>query len=155
MSGLKSYLIAVCSAAILCAILKQIVGKGKTCSGTVHLLSGLFVAICIISPWKNFTLEDLEIYNPLLYEGAEIFVETGKQMTQNQIDAVITEKTEAYILEKTNQMQVQVEVRVELSDDGIPISSVITGNLSQQEIDELSAFLAKDIGIQKEMQIWR
>ena len=64
MGGLRSYLIAVCSAAILCAILKQIAGKGKISGPMVNLLSGLFVAICIISPWKDFNMQDIEILNP-------------------------------------------------------------------------------------------
>lgn len=155
MDGLKAYLIAVCSAAVLCAILKQIAGKGKMSGGTVHWLSGLFVAICIISPWKDFSLQDLELYNPLETQEALVYVDAGKQMTQNQIDAIITQKVEAYILEKTNLMNVQVGVSVELSEDSIPLRSIITGSLSQEQRNELSAFLIKEIGIQKEMQVWR
>lgn len=155
MNGLKDYLIAVCSAAILCAVLKQITGKSKLSSGTVHLLSGLFVAICIIAPWKDFSLQDLEMYNPLETQQADVYVETGRQMTQQQIDSIITERTEAYILEKANQLHVQVEVSVELSDDSIPLRSVIAGKLTQEEKEQLSAFLVKELGIQKEMQIWK
>ena len=155
MDGLKNYLIAVCSAAILSAILKQLIGKSKMSSGTVNLLSGLFVAICIISPWKDFSLQDLEIYNPLHTQSGQSYVETGKQITQNQIDAIITEKVESYILEKTNQLHLQVEVRVELAEDGVPFKSIVSGKLSPEEKKTLSAFLEKEIGIQKEMQIWK
>lgn len=155
MDGLKNYLIAVCSAAILSAILKRLVGKSKMCGGTVHLLAGLFVAICIISPWKDFTLQDLEMYNPLITQHGQTYVETGKQITQNQIDAIITEKVESYILEKTNQLHLQVEVRVELAEDGVPFKSIVSGKLSPEEKKTLSAFLEKEIGIQKEMQIWK
>ena len=155
MDGLKNYLIAVCSAAILSAILKQLVGKSKMSGGTVHLLAGLFVTICIISPWKNFTLQDLEMYNPLITQHGQTYVETGKQITQNQIDAIITEKIESYILEKANQLGVQVEVRVELAEDSIPFKSIVSGRLSPEEKKSLSAFLQKEIGIQEEMQIWK
>ncbi len=155
MGQLRNYLIAVCSAAMLCAIIKQIAGRNKMCSGTVNLLSALFVTICIISPWKDFSLQDLQMYNPLETQSADVYVETGKQMTQNKIETIIIERTQAYILEKANQLHVQVEVRVELSNDGIPLRSVITGNLSQSEKDELSAFLLKEIGIKEEMQIWK
>lgn len=155
MAGLKNYLIAVCSAAILCALLKQIVGKGKLSNGTIRILSGLFVAICIIAPWKDFSLRDLEVYNPLDTKTAESFVEDGKRITKSNINAIIMERVEAYILEKTNQLHVQVEVSVELSDEGVPIRSIITGELSRSEREELSAFLAGQIGIQKEMQIWK
>ena len=155
MDGLKNYLIAVCSAAILSAILKQLIGKSKMSSGTVNLLSGLFVAICIISPWKDFSLQDLEIYNPLHTQLGQSYVETGKRITQNQIDAIISEKIESYILEKTNQLHLQVEVRVELAEDGVPFKSIVSGKLSPEEKKTLSAFLEKEIGIQKEMQIWK
>jgi hypothetical protein len=153
--GVKNYLIAVCSAAILSAILKQLIGKSKMSSVTVNLLSGLFVAICIISPWKDFSLQDLEIYNPLHTQSGQSYVETGKRITQNQIDAIITEKVESYILEKTNQLHLQVEVRVELAEDGVPFKSIVSGKLSPEEKKTLSAFLEKEIGIQKEMQIWK
>ena len=52
-------------------------------------------------------------------------------------------------------MNVQVGVSVELSEDSIPLRSIITGSLSQEQRNELSAFLIKEIGIQKEMQVWR
>ena len=155
MDGVKNYLMAVCSAAILSAILKQLIGKSKMSSVTVNLLSGLFVAICIISPWKDFSLQDLEIYNPLHTQSGQSYVETGKRITQNQIDAIITEKVESYILEKTNQLHLQVEVRVELAEDGVPFKSIVSGKLSPEEKKTLSAFLEKEIGIQKEMQIWK
>ena len=155
MDGVKNYLIAVCSAAILSAILKQLIGKSKMSSVTVNLLSGLFVAICIISPWKDFSLQDLEIYNPLHTQSGQSYVETGKRITQNQIDAIITEKVESYILEKTNQLHLQVEVRVELAEDGVPFKSIVSGKLSPEEKKTLSAFLEKEIGVQKEMQIWK
>ena len=155
MGGLKNYLIAVCSAAILCAILQRIVGKGKIGNGTVRLLSGLFVAICIIAPWKDFSFEDLDMYNPFTSQQAGIYADTGKQMTQKQIQAIIIEKTEAYVLEKANQMRVQVEVRVELSEESIPLKTVISGELSPEDKEELSVFLLRDLGIQKEMQVWR
>ena len=155
MDGVKNYLIAVCSAAILSAILKQLIGKSKMSSVTVNLLSGLFVAICIISPWKDFSLQDLEIYNPLHTQSGQSYVETGKRITQNQINAIITEKVESYILEKTNQLHLQVEVRVELAEDGVPFKSIVSGKLSPEEKKTLSAFLEKEIGIQKEMQIWK
>ena len=96
---------------------------------------------------RDFSLQDLEMYNPLETQTAVDYVETGRQMTQNQIDAIITEKTEAYILEKANQLRVQVEVRVELSNDGIPLKAVIAGKLSQEEKEELSAFIFEKIGI--------
>ena len=100
-------------------------------------------------------MQDLDLYNPLQTQGAELYVETGKEITQKQMNGLITGKTEAYILEKANQMNVQVGVRVELSDDGLPVRSVIIGRLSQEEKKELSAFLLSELGIQKEMQTWR
>ena len=155
MDGLKSYLIAVCSGAILCAILKQIVGNGKLGGGTIKLMSGLFVAICVISPWKDFSLQDLQKYNPLMPQNGDVYIETGKEITQSQIDAIIIEQTQTYILEKANQMGLQVEVRVELSASSIPNRVIITGKPSQIEREALSAFIVKETGVQKEMQIWR
>jgi hypothetical protein len=58
-------------------------------------------------------------------------------------------------LEKTNQLHLQVEVRVELAKDGVPFKSIVSGKLSPEEKKTLSAFLEKEIGIQKEMQIWK
>ena len=155
MDGIKSYLIAVCSAAILCAILKQIVGEGKLSGGMIRMLSGLFVAICVIAPWKDFSLQDLDVFNPLDTGSAEALVDDGKQITKGNIHAIITKEVEAYILEKANLLQVQVEVSVELSDKGIPSRSIITGELTTSEREELSAFLVSQVGIQKEMQIWK
>lgn len=155
MDGMKNYLISVCCAAILCGILKQIVGSSKMSSGMIRVLSGLFIAICIVSPWKNFRVNDLTQYNPLITEQGDLYAMTGYEITQKKIDKFIIQNTEAYILEKANQLQTQVEVSVSLSEDSIPVSVQITGQLSQEAKEELSAFLLNNIGIQKEMQIWR
>ena len=155
MDGMKNYLISVCCAAVLCGILKQIVGSSKMSSGMIRVLSGLFIAICIVSPWKNFRIDDLTQYNPLITAQGDLYAVTGYEMTQKKIDKLIIQSTEAYILEKTNQLHAQVEVSVSLSEDSIPVSVQITGQLSQEAKEELSAFLLNNIGIQKEMQIWR
>ena len=155
MDGMKNYLISVCCAAVLCGILKQIVGSSKMSSGMIRVLSGLFIAICIVSPWKNFRVDDLTQYNPLITEQGDLYAMTGYEITQKKIDKFIIQNTEAYILEKANQLQTQVEVIVSLSEDSIPVSVQITGQLSQEAKEELSAFLLNNIGIQKEMQIWR
>ena len=155
MDGMKNYLISVCCAAVLCGILKQIVGSSKMSSGMIRVLSGLFIAICIVSPWKNFRVDDLTQYNPLITEQGDLYAMTGYEITQKKIDKFIIQSTEAYILEKANQLQTQVEVSVSLSEDSIPVSVQITGQLSQEAKEELSAFLLNNIGIQKEMQIWR
>lgn len=155
MDGMKNYLISVCCAAVLCGILKQIVGSSKMSSGMIRVLSGLFIAICIVSPWKNFRVDDLTQYNPLITEQGDLYAMTGYEITQKKIDKFIIQNTEAYILEKANQLQTQVEVSVSLSEDSIPVSVQITGQLSQEAKEELSAFLLNNIGIQKEMQIWR
>ena len=155
MDGMKNYLISVCCAAVLCGILKQIVGSSKMSSGMIRVLSGLFIAICIVSPWKNFRVDDLKQYNPLITEQGDLYAMTGYEITQKKIDKFIIQNTEAYILEKANQLQTQVEVSVSLSEDSIPVSVQITGQLSQEAKEELSAFLLNNIGIQKEMQIWR
>ena len=124
-------------------------------SGMIRVLSGLFIAICIVSPWKNFRVDDLTQYNPLITEQGDLYAMTGYEITQKKIDKFIIQNTEAYILEKANQLQTQVEVSVSLSEDSIPVSVQITGQLSQEAKEELSAFLLNNIGIQKEMQIWR
>lgn len=155
MPDVKTYLIAICSAAILCAVLKQIAGKDKAGGQTVHLLCGLFIAICIIAPWKNFTLEDIQIRELLSLEQAEIYTNSGKEMMHNDMLAIITAETEAYILEKANQMNMLLEVRVELSGEGVPDRAVITGKYTQGQKEELSAFLLQELGIEKEMQSWR
>lgn len=155
MDGMKSYLISVCCAAVLCGILKQIVGSSKMSSGMIRVLSGLFIAICIVSPWKNFRIDDLTQYNPLITAQGDVYAVTGYEITQKKIDKLIIQSTEAYILEKANQLHAQVEVSVNLSEDSIPVSVQITGQLSQEAKEELSAFLLNNIGIQKEMQIWR
>lgn len=155
MDGMKNYLISVCCAAVLCGILKQIVGSSKMSSGMIRVLSGLFIAICIVSPWKNFRVDELTQYNPLITEQGDLYAMTGYEITKKKTDKLIIQNTEAYILEKANQLQTQVEVSVSLSEDSIPVSVQITGQLSQEAKEELSAFLLNNIGIQKEMQIWR
>ncbi len=156
MDGIRQYIISVCSAAVLCGIVKKIAGNSKASAGMIKLLTGLFVTICIISPWKSLSLDSLMEFNPAWDEDALGYVQQGQDMVNDSLCMSIKQETQAYILEKAQSMGIQVGVSIEVSDGDIPIpeKAIITGALSPAEKEVLSAFMVKELGIAKEMQIW-
>lgn len=156
MEHIGKYIICVCSAGIICAVVNSLAGKGNLSNGMVKLLSGVFVAVVVVSPWKRFSFTKLTNIPLELSQNASIYVEQGQEDYKKQMASIITEKIEAYILEKALQMNAQVEVRVELSDSNtpVPVSASIWGNVTQKVKEELSTCMEIDLGISKEMQIW-
>ena len=62
MQGIREYLLSITSAAIICAVAKHIIGEKGRSSKIIYVVTGLFMAITLISPVLNFRMENIERY---------------------------------------------------------------------------------------------
>lgn len=151
---MKQYLLSVVAAAVISGIVTKLLGSKGTQGAVGKLAAGLFLAFTIISPLRTFTISDLDCFD--VSTAAQSAVEEGKTMSAQALRQSIKQRCEAYILDKAQSLNVELEVAVELSEDEIPSPTAITlkGNVSPNAKAKLTQMISEDLGIPKEEQEW-
>ena len=153
---MKSYLISVVSAGMICAITGALFPPKTAVGQIAKLLSGILLTVTVISPLTNLSFQNLSDYINNLTNDADSYVAEGTFAAQKELASIIKTETEAYILDKANQMGLQIAVEVVLDENNhsIPSSVTVTGNLSPYTKEALSSYIENTLGIAKEKQIW-
>lgn len=156
MEFVRQYMLGILAAAIICAVINSWFGTKGTHGAIIKLLSGIFMTITLISPVLKLDLSDFSGYiDEIAYE-ADSAVEYGKQAAGESMSAIIKSQTEAYILDKAAnwELNLMVEVTLSGSDPPIPESVVLKGSASPYAKSQLSKCIADDLGISEDQQKW-
>lgn len=156
MTGISDYLVKVICASLLCGILNHIIKGSGTVPTLIKAISGVFVAITILSPLVSIKFnQKLESINKYLQVGNE-YSSYGERIAEEQKSEIIKSATQTYILDKAISLGVELEVEVVLSgEDDNPYRSVLLrGNISPYAKDQLSQMISTVLGIPEEAQQW-
>lgn len=150
------YLIRITAAAILASVLRKLAPQGAAGRGT-RLGAGLLVILVALQP-----LGEQNLYEAArkIVEGSYQagFTEDALQESTNALmEGLIKENTEAYILDKAQDMGVNIQVEVEtVVQNGCPIPwrATLKGSVSPTQKETLTAILQDELGIPEERQGW-
>lgn len=156
MEAIRGYLLSVTAAAVICAVVSALLGKKGTISAMGKLLTGIFLAITVISPLAKIQLSNADALWDDLSVDAAAAVAAGEEAANNELRAGIKSQTEAYILDKAASYAAELTVEVTLSDDDPPLPCAVrlTGSVSPYAKRQLQQLIAEDLGIPKEAQTW-
>lgn len=157
MGSVSAYITSVASVCLCCAIFHKLIGQKGANASVISSLCGVILAIAVISPVIKINLSGIEDYiNDIQIETSH-YVNAGEKASQNELRSVITEKVNAYILEKASSYDCDIKtVEVSVTSDSIPVpdSVVINGTYSPYIKNQLSGLIASNLGISKEKQQW-
>ena len=156
MDGIRRYLLTVIAAAVVCSIANTLIGKKSAASSIVRMVSGLCLAICVISPFLKIRLDHYSDYLGSFSQEADTLAADGKDAAMNELRKIIKTNSEAYILDKAASLKLDVQVEVTLSDDEPPLPCAVTinGSASPYAKRTLMHYIANDLGIPEEDQTW-
>ena len=156
MDEIRHYLISVTACAIICGIVTGLSGKNSAHGTIIKLISGLFLALTVISAWVKVQLIDFSDYMDSFSCEASVWAADGESIAYGELSAIIKEQTEAYILDKAISMGLNIEVEVTLDSSNPPIPSAVSinGSISPFSKEKLSRYIADDLGIPEESQLW-
>lgn len=157
MESVRAYLISVVSAAIVSALIIQIVGNKGTYSAIIKLLTGLFLSITVMSPFLKINVNDLDSYFESVQTDASNAVYDGTMAAKNKLIEIIKDNTEAYILDKAESMGLSINVSVSITEAPAPEpkSVIIEGTASPTARLRLQEMIEEDLAIPKEYQLWK
>ena len=154
--SLKEYILRIIIAALLCAIVKNFVGKSSAVSAILKTLCAVFLSLTIFSPLVQLDISSITDYLYSFSVDANSAVDAGSAYASADFYSSIKEDAEAYILEKAALYKAELSVEVTLSDDDLPIpcSVILNGQVSPYARSKLTRIISKDLGIPKENQTW-
>lgn len=156
MAGIAKYLISITAAAILCGAVTALLGKEGTVAAMGKLLCGLFLTLTMLSPLIGGQLEKWEwLLDDISLDAADA-VREGEESAQAALVASIKSQTEAYILDKAAELDVEVSVEITriAGTPPLPVAVTISGSVAPAARAQLERILEEDIGIPKEEQRW-
>ncbi|MBR2888762.1 MAG: hypothetical protein IKC09_00630 [Oscillospiraceae bacterium] len=147
---------SVTAAAVLCALVNSLSGSRGMAGAVLKMVTGLVMAAVILGPLEKHWDLDLNRRFQELDQQVSAAVAKGEEISQNALRQRIKQETEAYILDKAARLGLTLEVRVDLSDDDLPVPVGVTlrGAVSPAARAELEAMIRQDLGIGKEGQVW-
>lgn len=149
----KEYLMTVTAASIICGIVTGVTKKNGTISAMLKMLSGIFLVISMLSPIIRFPMGNISLHIDSISAEAENTVNVGKQIAEEEMRAIITSNTQAYILEKAKRLGADIEVEVYL-ENFVPVSVRIIGQTAPYTKLQLSEYISDNLGISTEDQQW-
>ncbi len=152
MAGLAEFMLGIIGCSLFVGILGRFPLEGNQ-KKLLQLLSGVLLTLAVLRPVVHFDWSSLSM-KAYLPTGEDLAAQ-GQAMTADAAGAIIKSRTEAYILDKAAALDADLEVRVELDDEHIPVQVTLDGSISPYARTRLSKTLEEDLGIPKERQQWK
>ena len=154
---MKTWLMRVIAAAILCTIAQDLSPKGSV-KQVGRLVCAMVLLCVVLSPVKTLDMaagsQWLTNYRATLADSRAALAEQGEEIQM----AVIGEKYRAYIEDKGAQLGLNCQAHVDCREEGeiyVPDRVQVTGDLSQGDWDGLRRCLEEELGVPPERQEFR
>lgn len=156
MIPLGKYLLGILAGALICGIAMELIGKKGGNATLLRLLCGIFMLLCVVSPLLDIRIGSLDDLTGQIRREANAVTQEGKNMAQDYYRSVITQRTEAYILDKAVSLGADVDAKVCLSQDdtAAPKAVTVRGRISPYAKGLLSEWMERELGIESEEQTW-
>lgn len=149
---MRAWLLGIVLTSLAGGLARQLAPAGKE-QAMVRLVSGLLLALAILRPLAGGNREKTDWELPSLRRETEQAAAYRKNQ-QDQLSAIIAEKTEAYIWDKANQLGLACEptVTTAAGESGVPLPESVT--IRGPYSPELAKCIEEEVGIPAEKQIW-
>lgn len=153
MAGLRSWLLGIILTAFAGALARRITPPGKE-QAMVRMVGALLLALALLKPLGSLPWTELSIEAGSFRGQAARQADTYRQNQQEELSAIIAEKTEAYIWDKALALGLDcvISVSVSAGESGIPLPDAVT--ITGAYSDELASWIEEGVGIPAEKQIW-
>lgn len=148
---MRQYVLSLTCACVMVAVAESI-GMGRA----GKLLSGLFLALVLISPLRDIRLGELWQAPENLYRDGQAIAASAEAETKRSICDIIIERTRTYILDEAEALGGTVTVEAIALDEAslVPIRVELGGRVTPYVRSCLSDFLISKIGLEKEGIVW-
>ena len=157
MGAVRSWLLAVIAAALLCAVADALMPSGAV-KRVGRLVCGLVLIAAILSPLAALDLEEGQRWLEGYLASVRAREAELEETVNSQIKVIIEQKCAAYIVDKAAQLGLKCRARVECepSEDGVylPVRTEVAGSMTADVQGKLIRVIEEDLGVPAESQIY-
>lgn len=153
MEGLRQHALSVVTGAVICAVVLSVVGDSSH-SKRIRMLCSIYLGILVLKPLAGQNWDFDRILPEISFAEAEIQSACGEEMARKAAAEIISERVQAYILDKAALSDTDLTVFVSVGEDLLPVAVQLYGSVTDREKALLSQILEEDLGISKENQQW-
>lgn len=156
MGRINQYILSLICSALLLAVIKAIPFKSPQIKSSIQLISGIVMALAVLSPLLKLSIPNLDQINEYLYADAAAIIAEGEEQSHQAEKKIITEQLHKYILNKADSLDADITVEIHLStkEPYVPMMITIRGNLSPYAQSIMISYLEEELGIGREDQRW-
>lgn len=156
MGDIRSYLLRLTAASLICGIAVSLVKKKGIPGTTVKMISGLFMAMTVLAPLVRVSTAGFDSFLPDIRYHTQSAVADGKNAAQEAWIQGIKASAETYILNKAEVYEAKLEVSVNVEGSDPPsLSGVqLRGSVSPYAKRMIMAAISMELGISEEDQQW-
>ena len=157
MEAVREYILSVSAAALLCAIVSVLPGKQTLSDKATKIVMGLFMLTVLIQPLGRLSFDRMNWEFDNWMQQAQDAVKTGENYSYDAISKGITQKIEAYILDKAASVGISVTPQIYLTQELPPKLQHITleGDAAPYVRAQLSEMIMEALGLEHEDVIWQ
>ena len=152
MEAVREWITTVVMTTMLISVAQTMVPEGRI-RKIFSFSGGLVLMLVLLQPVLEMD-PDAMTWRPESYEKQiRACREELEQSARTEWETIIEQETTAYILEKADSlgMEISVEVQAETGEEGLP---VLTAELTGEPSEILEKYLAEELGIPRERQVW-
>ncbi len=153
MDSWKEYIQGIVIASLICSLVMQMI-SGSAKRDVMRIICGVLLSAIILQPFSRIRLEDFQKLKPYETDSAEHYLDLGKATADEMKSRYITDRYEAYILDKAESMGAEIIPIITIDESDIPVFAEIQGTIAPEIQDELERILIMEMGITKENQRW-
>lgn len=157
MDEFKQYLMALMSAAIICALFNKLSFKTQSLKMLIRLISTVFLLITAFSPFIELGSFNWMEYPEYMREDANEIIAAVQVSVAEETEKYISDRIRAYIVDRAATYGATLDVQVNITDREtmIPDTVTIIGNISPYGKNALKNMIIMELGIPEENQIWK
>lgn len=157
MGVVRSWLLAVISVSLLCAVAGALMPQGAV-KRVGKLVCGLVLLAAILSPLAELDVEAGQRWLDSCLDSASGRENELKETVNSQLKTIIEQKYAAYIVDKAAQLGLACSVRVECreTEEGLylPVRTEAAGSWTASGQGQLIKIISEDLGVPAQSQIY-
>ncbi|MDL2273615.1 stage III sporulation protein AF [Oscillospiraceae bacterium OttesenSCG-928-G22] len=158
-SFLTGWIVGVTAATLLVAVVLALTPDGQV-RKVVRFVGGFVILIALLRPITSIDFSSFSYHNIQSLAEFQNYEETMLSAQTNGVKLIIEDKTGTYILQKAEEigLDVRVQVQSHTPDEGYPYPVGVTITLDAppdpEKREELTRLIERDIAVPAENQTW-
>ena len=154
--NIRQYIFTLICMTILCGLIPEFFEKGSTQRKLLKFAAGILMLIVAITPLTGKEVLQFDCISADLPNQTQTALGVGQEQANDMLRQIITQRTEAYILDKATSLGANLSAEVLLSDAELPTPEavILTGAASPYVKKKLCAILTSDLAVSEDNLQW-